>query len=113
MSAPDVVPLRLVLSTFASEENAAAVVRVLVEEHLAACGTVLPGARSIYRWKDAVEDTPETVVLFKTTAAAEAAFRRRLAELHPYETPEIVTLTPADVAPAYAAWVAAQVAAPR
>ncbi len=40
--------MRIVLATFGSEEDAARVVRILVEEKLAACGTMIPGARSIY-----------------------------------------------------------------
>lgn len=109
MSAPTNSELRLVVSTFASEEDAAAAVRVLVTERLAACGTILPGALSIYRWKGVVEEAREVVVILKTTSAAEESLRRRLEEIHPYETPEILTLHPADVSPAYAAWAAAQV----
>ena len=48
--------LLLVLTTFANEDDAARAVRTLVGERLAACGNVLPGARSIYRWKGAVAD---------------------------------------------------------
>jgi uncharacterized protein involved in tolerance to divalent cations len=33
------------------------------------------------------------------------AFEKALAELHPYEVPEIVALKPEAVAEAYAAWV--------
>ena len=49
--------IRLILTTFANEEDAAKAVHTLVEENVAACGTILPGARSIYRWKDAIEDS--------------------------------------------------------
>ena len=48
--------IRLVITTFANAEDAAKAVRTLVEERFAACGTVLPGVRSIYRWKEAIED---------------------------------------------------------
>ena len=53
--------IRLVLTTFANAEDAAKAVRTLVDEQIVACGTILPGARSIYRWKDAIEDTEESV----------------------------------------------------
>ena len=42
--------IRLIFTTFANAEDAAKAVRTLVEENVAACGTILPGARSIYRW---------------------------------------------------------------
>jgi len=97
----------LVLTTFANPSAAEGVVRTLVEERLAACGTLLPGARSIFRWKDAIEESAETVVLFKTTIERHDDLVRRLKELHPYETPEIISLDPAAVSGEYAAWVQA------
>ena len=97
--------IRMVFTTFADEATAASVVRTLVAEDLAACGTIVPGARSIYRWKDKIEDAPEVVVIFKTTEAAYSAFESRLKALHPYETPEIIALGPAAAGEAYARWV--------
>ena len=39
----------VVFSTASSAEEAEKIARVLVEERLAACVNVLPGARSVYR----------------------------------------------------------------
>ena len=93
------------LTTFATAEDAAKAVRILVDEQIIACGTILPGARSIYRWKDAIEDTAESVVLLKTSAERFAALEERLRAIHPYETPEIIALDPAVVSKDYADWV--------
>ena len=41
-----------VVTTLPDESTAAQIVHRLVEKKLAACGTIIPGARSIYRWKD-------------------------------------------------------------
>ncbi len=95
--------IHLVLTTFANAEDAARVVRQLVEEKLAACGTLFPGARSIYAWQGKIEDTPEVSVMLKTARYPE--LEARLRELHPYETPEIIALDPAAVSCEYAAWV--------
>ena len=97
--------IRLVLTTFANAEDAAKAVRTLVDEKVAACGTILPGARSIYRWKDAIEDTGESLVLLKTSVERFADLERRLRSIHPYETPEIVAFDPAAVSNEYADWV--------
>ena len=97
--------IRLVFTTFANPEDAARVVRTLVEEKVAACGTILPGARSIYRWKDAIEDTGESLVLLKTSIERFPDLERRLRAIHPYETPEIVALDPTGVSSDYADWV--------
>ena len=93
------------MTTFATEDDAARVVRVLVEERLVACGNILPGARSIYRWKDGVADEREVVVLMKTRKQDWTALLSRLHELHPYETPELVALRVAAGAPRYMAWL--------
>jgi periplasmic divalent cation tolerance protein len=97
--------LLLVFSTFANEADAARVVRALVEERLIACGNLLPGARSIYRWKDGVADEREVVVLMKTRKQDWTALLSRLHELHPYDTPECIAVRLAAGAPKYLAWL--------
>ena len=97
--------IQIVLTTLPDESSAAVIVRELVEKKLAACGTILPAARSIYRWKDAIEDTAEVVVIFKIPAGHFSPFSSTLKSLHPYETPEIIALNPADASEAYARWV--------
>ena len=95
----------LVLTTFAREEDAARVARILGEERLVACANVLPGARSIYRWQGAVADEREVVVLLKTLRADWSALWTRLLELHPYETPECIAVRVAAGSPKYLAWI--------
>lgn len=97
--------MKLVLTTFANEDDAARVIRTVVKEKLAACGTIVPGARSIYQWEGKLEDTTESLALLKTSVDKAAALEERLSVLHPYGTPEILTLAPEKVSAAYAAWV--------
>ncbi len=100
----------LVFTTFANEEDAVRVVRGLVEERLIACGNVLPGSRSVYRWKGRVEDAREVVVLMKTRKQDWAALLSRLHDLHPYEVPECIAVRLAAGAPKYLAWLDAALA---
>ena len=95
----------VVFTTFADEETAARVARVLVEERLVACANLLPGARSLYRWQDRVADEREVVVLMKTRKQDWVALMSRLHDLHPYETPECVAIRIAAGAPRYMAWL--------
>jgi len=98
----------IAFTTFATEEDAARVARVLVEERLVACANLLPGARSIYRWESRVADEREVVVLLKTRKQDWTALLSRLHELHPYDTPELVAVRVAAGAPKYMAWLEAQ-----
>jgi len=97
----------LVFTTFEREEDAERVVRTLIEERLIACGNLLPGARSLYRWKGAFHDTREVVALMKTRKQDWSALVSRLHDLHPYETPECVAVRVAAGAPKYMAWLEA------
>src|SRR5215213_1626757 len=95
----------LVISTFPEVEGAARIAEQLVTERLVACANILPGVRSIYRWKEVVEEASETAVIFKTTRSRWVELQQKLRELHPYEVPEIVALNVADGFPAYLQWV--------
>lgn len=99
----------LVFCTFPDADTAAAVTKTLVGEKLVACGTILPGARSIYEWEGKMEDASEVLVLFKTAGPAYAKLERRLLKLHPYDMPEIVALEAGAASKGYTAWVASAV----
>ncbi len=96
-----------VFTTFAGEDDAARVARVLIEERLIACANLVPGVRSLYRWKDAVADEREIMMLMKTRKQDWAALMSRLHELHPYETPECLAVRVAAGSPKYMAWLEA------
>ncbi|HEV2213674.1 MAG TPA: divalent-cation tolerance protein CutA [Terracidiphilus sp.] len=83
---------RLVLTTAGDQDEAARLARTLVEEGLAACATLVPGAQSIYRWEGKVESASEVLILLKTRAPQVAALEVRLHALHSYLTPEFLVL---------------------
>lgn len=102
----------VVLSTFPDADTAVRVARTLVEQQLAACVNVVPTVRSIYRWEGKVCDEGETLAVIKTTAERYAALAAKIAELHPYQVPEVIALPLAGGHPPYLAWLAEQVARP-
>ena len=95
----------IVLTTLPADADALAFGRVLIEEHLAACVSVLGSLHSVYRWKDAIEEAREQQLLIKTEASAVEALERRLATLHPYDVPELLVLAVSDGGTAYLNWV--------
>jgi len=82
----------VVLTTTGSEKEAAKIASVLVDRHLAACVSVIPSVRSIYRWKDKTWNEAEVVLLVKTTGSRFESVRRTIKELHSYELPEVLSL---------------------
>jgi periplasmic divalent cation tolerance protein len=102
----------VVLVTAPTADKAAELARTLVEEQLAACGNVLPGLRSIYRWEGKVHDEPEALLILKTRAPLFEALRARVVALHPYQVPEVLRLDVAAGHPPYLEWIGANVRAP-
>lgn len=100
----------LCLSTCPDAETAARIARALVEERLAACVNRLPGVASTYRWQGEIHEDAEVLLVIKTTRERFDALRDRLAELHPYEVPELVAFEIADGLPAYLEWLARETA---
>ena len=95
----------VVLTTVASRAEAVALVRALLERRLIACGTLLPGARSLYRWEEKIADEEEVVVLLKTRSARVESLQVAFAELHPYKVPELLALPVTSGLQKYLGWI--------
>ena len=98
------------LTTLGSAEDARRLVRDLVTERLVACGSVLPGVTSTYRWQGAVQEEAEVLVVLKTTSARWDALRDAVRQRHPYEVPELLALPVTHALEPYAAWLAQETA---
>jgi periplasmic divalent cation tolerance protein len=102
----------VVLITVPTPDAGADVARALVEEGLAACGNVVPGLRSIYRWAGQVHDDAEALLVLKTERRLVPALKDRLPALHPYQVPELLVLAVEDGLGSYLDWVARSVRPP-
>ena len=97
--------LRVILVTTASEEQAVSLARALVSERLAACVNIVGPVRSIYRWRDAVEDEREYLLVIKTRATLYMKVETRVREMHTYEVPEVLSLHADRGSPPYIQWL--------
>lgn len=101
----------VVCTTLPADADGAAFGRTLVGERLAACVSVLPGARSVYRWRDAVEEDDEQQVVIKTSRSGVEQLVERIGQMHPYDVPEIVVLPVIGGGAAYLDWIRASTSA--
>lgn len=99
------VGLSLVLTTVGDLEAGEALVRTLLEEERIACGNLVPGILSLYRWQGAIERQGEILIIMKTGTTEVERLFGRIAELHPYTTPELIELPAGAVAREYQRWV--------
>lgn len=98
----------MAITTVPSAEAGRRLVRQLVDRRLVACGTILPGGLSIYRWKSAIEETPEAVVLLKTRVEKWEELKTIFPQLHPYEVPELIAVPVMGGHKPYLDWLSAE-----
>ena len=94
-----------VYAIFADVEEAVRIGRSVVEERLAACINILGTVRSIYRWQGGLEQAEETAAILKTTSDQADRLIARIAALHSYDVPCIVTWPVEQLFSPYAQWV--------
>ena len=96
----------LVYVTAPHEELALDIARMLVEQSLAAGVNIVPGARSIYRWRGQVHDAPECLLLAQVSGAALPEFMEKARALHSYEVPCVVAMPIAAGYQPFLQWIA-------
>lgn len=99
------------MCTAGRDQEARSIARRLVDERLAACVNIVGPIRSVYRWRDAVEDEAEFLLLIKTRSSLLRRVEQRVIELHSYEVPELLALAPSRGSAAYLGWLLESTAA--
>ena len=93
------------LVTAPGEAEAANLCRDLVEEGLVACGNIVGGVRSIYRWEGQLQDEAEVLLILKTASSKVSDLLARVPEIHPYQVPEVLVLSVESGYERYLDWV--------
>ena len=95
-----------VITTTPDRTLALAIAARLVETRLAACVQVGGPVSSTYRWQEKIETAEEWVCVSKCRADQFGDVERVIAELHPYEVPEIVAVPILTGSTKYLHWLA-------
>ncbi len=94
-----------VYAIFADADEADRIGRLAIEEQLAACVNILGPIRSIYRRKGKIENAEEVAAIFKTSDDRADDLVARIAGLHSYDVPCIVTWPIDRILEPFADWV--------
>ncbi|MEK7842479.1 MAG: divalent-cation tolerance protein CutA [Deltaproteobacteria bacterium] len=95
----------LVLITAGSIKEGEKIACALVEEGLAACCNIIPGIRSVFKWKGEVCKENEVLLMVKSKASIFEKLKERVKKLHSYEVPEIIAFSIKDGLQTYLNWV--------
>jgi periplasmic divalent cation tolerance protein len=101
---PGMSALVQVITTFASREDALALAHAAVDARVAACAQVLGPITSVYRWEGTVHEEAEALCLFKAPSDRAGALIDFVRDHHPYDTPEITSVTSDFIDSRYLAW---------
>ena len=99
----------VVVTTVGNEEQAYTIAREIVARRQAACVNILPGMRSIYRWKGKIRKDGELLLLIKTLEEEYEGVAATIRELHSYELPEILSFPVGQGDPGFLSWIAESV----
>jgi periplasmic divalent cation tolerance protein len=99
----------VVVTTVGTEEQAYLIAREIVARRQAACVNVVPGIRSIYRWKGKICKDGELLLIVKTLESELEGVQDTIRELHSYELPEILSFNVAHGEPRFLEWIAGSV----
>jgi periplasmic divalent cation tolerance protein len=86
-------------------EKADEIARELVRRRVCACVNVVPGLRSVYTWKGAVEEDHESLLVIKTRSDRFGALEAAVREVHPYEVFELIASPVEAGNAAYLRWL--------
>ncbi len=94
----------LVMTTVANDSDAKSISETLVSERLAACVSQFPIA-STYVWEGELKHESEIQLLMKTSRQRAQEVMKRIQEIHPYSTPEILEVEVHSASKSYAKWI--------
>lgn len=100
-----VTEIRIVFFTTDSIENANQVAKILVEDGLAACCSIIHNVTSVFSWENAINERNEFLLLIKTSESKLLRLEERILQLSPDKVPEILAV-PVDYAfKEYSSWM--------
>jgi periplasmic divalent cation tolerance protein len=99
----------VVVTTVGTEEQAYLIAREIVARRQAACVNIVPGIRSIYRWKGKICKDGELLLIVKTLEGEFEGIMATIRELHSYELPEILSFSVSHGERRFLEWIAGSV----
>jgi len=98
----------LIYVTFPSLEEAKRITKRLIEERLIACGNIIEGVTSLYRWDTRLQEESECVLVAKSLEKHYVRITEFVTQAHSYEVPCILKI-PGYANQPFGEWLAAEI----
>ncbi|MDX1442919.1 MAG: divalent-cation tolerance protein CutA [Gammaproteobacteria bacterium] len=95
----------VVYVTCPNHDSGEAVASALVDQKLVACVNVIDGVTSLFHWEGRVDRDPEVLLVIKTRTNLLQAVEECVAEVHPYDVPEVIALPIIGGSRKYLDWI--------
>lgn len=92
-------------STAPNEMIANEIAHYLINAKLAACVNLIPHVKSIYHWNNEVIEDSEVLMMIKSEKSKQQVLIDALAEIHPYDTPEVIIIPIENGFKGYLNWI--------
>ena len=79
--------LYIIYITTKNEEEALNLANLTLQKNLAACGNIFPKIKSLYMWKNKLQNDEETILILKTNSIKYPLLKKLIKEKHSYEVP--------------------------
>ena len=96
----------LIYCTVPDKKTAEKIAKVLVEEKLAACVSIVDKIQSFFAWDGNLCNEKELLLIIKTKRTNFDKIRFLIEEQHPYNVPEIIALPVVNCSEEYMRWLA-------
>ncbi|MBE0585190.1 MAG: divalent-cation tolerance protein CutA, partial [Desulfofustis sp.] len=95
----------LVTTSCATRETAQEIATRLLNQRLVACAQVSGPVISSYWWQEHIASEPEYLVKMKSVRSLFPKISQQLAQIHPYQVPEIIAVDIVHISDAYRDWL--------
>lgn len=102
-TAPDLCEIK---TTLPSLEVAETIAVYLLDLHLVACCHILPPVTALYTWDDTRHHDAEVPLIAKTRLSLAPKVMQAIADIHPYDVPEVLCHGVTFATASYTSWVA-------
>lgn len=94
-----------IITTFDNYKLAEKVGRTLLEKKLCACFQIIGPIKSLYWWKEKIQDSDEWMCFLKAKSENFKQIEETIKSLHNYEVPEIISLPIFNISKEYLDWI--------